>query len=191
MRVFSWALEKLWGSYCPALPMRREFGKFLRTLLTHENCQPMTGLAARLAVLTWSWPVELRTARWEHFDLEAKEWRVSAANMRDGKHLQAHMVPLSAQALLVLDKLRALNGERVQWLFPGNHGADSIMSENTSNLLFEEDGLRGKAEAPWAAGVGTQLAVWAGLVNGGAGDAVGRCGPKQGRGGLCAQRASC
>jgi integrase len=138
------ALEVPRVKHRPALTTRREFGEFLRNLLTYENCQPMTRLAARLAVLTWTRPVELRTARWEHFDLEAREWRVPAANMKEGKHLQAHMVPLSAQALAVLAELRALNGERVQWLFPGNHGADSIMSENTLNLLFKRMGYEGK-----------------------------------------------
>ncbi|WP_326536306.1 tyrosine-type recombinase/integrase [Pseudorhodoferax sp.] len=138
------ALEVPRVKHRPALTTRREFGEFLRNLLTYENCQPMTRLAARLAVLTWTRPVELRTARWEHFDLEAKEWRVPAANMKEGKHLQAHTVPLSAQALSVLAELRALNGERVAWLFPGNHGADSIMSENTLNLLFKRMGYEGK-----------------------------------------------
>lgn len=138
------ALEVPRVKHRPALTTRREFGEFLRNLLTYENCQPMTRLAARLAVLTWTRPVELRTARWEHFDLEAREWRVPAANMKEGKHLQAHTVPLSARALSVLAELRALNGERVQWLFPGNHGADSIMSENTLNLLFKRMGYGGK-----------------------------------------------
>ncbi|CAN7415754.1 tyrosine-type recombinase/integrase [Pseudorhodoferax sp. LjRoot39] len=138
------ALEVPRVKHRPALTTRREFGEFLRNLLTYENCQPMTRLAARLAVLTWTRPVELRTVRWEHFDLEAREWRVPAANMKEGKHLQAHTVPLSAQALSVLAELRALNGERGQWLFPGNHGADSIMSENTLNLLFKRMGYEGK-----------------------------------------------
>jgi integrase len=120
------------------------FGEFLRNLLTCETRQPVTRLAARLAVLTWTRPVELRTARWEHFDLEAKEWRVPAANMKEGKHLQAHTVPLSAQALSVLAELRALNGAHVPWLFPGNHGADSVTSENTVNLLFKRMGYAGK-----------------------------------------------
>lgn len=128
----------------PALTTRREFGELLRNLLTYENCKPVTRLAARLAVLTWTRPVELRTARWEHFDLENKEWRIPAKNMKEGKHLQAHTVPLSAQALAVLAELRALNGERVPWLFPGSHGADSVMSENTVNLLFKRMGYAGK-----------------------------------------------
>lgn len=134
------ALEVPAVNHRPALTTRREFGEFLRNLLGYENCQPRTRLAARFAVLTWTRPVELRTARWEHFDLEAKECRVPAENMKAGKHLQAHMVPLSDQALSVLAELRVLNGERVPWLFPGNHGANSIMSENTLNLLFKKMG---------------------------------------------------
>lgn len=127
----------------PALTTRREFGAFLRELVSYENCQPLTRLAARFAVMTWTRPVELRTARWEHFDIEAREWRVPSANMKAGKHLQAHTVPLSMQAQGVLEGIRALSDDRVPWLFPGNHGANSIMSENILNLLFKRMGYAG------------------------------------------------
>lgn len=138
------ALEVPPVNHRPALTTRREFGAFLRDLLTYKNCQPLTRLAARFAVLTWTRPVELRTARWEHFDIDAREWRVPAANMKAGKHLQAHTVPLSTQALAVLKGIRALSDDRVPWLFQGNHGAISIMSENTLNLLFKRMGYAGK-----------------------------------------------
>ena len=138
------ALEVPAVNHRPALTTRREFGAFLRDLLSYEHCQPRTRLAARFAVLTWTRPKELRTARWEHFDIEAKEWRVPAANMKVGKHLQAYTVPLSAQALGVLEEIRALSDDRVAWLFPGNHGSDSIMSENTLNLLFKRMGYAGR-----------------------------------------------
>lgn len=137
------ALETPSVTHRPALTTRREFGEFVRDLRDYAHCYPLTKQAARFAMLTWTRPKELRTARWEHFDMERREWRVPAANMKMGKHLQAHTVPLSAEALAVLESIRALSGE-TQVLFPGNHGADSIMSENTINLLFKKMGYRGR-----------------------------------------------
>jgi integrase len=135
------ALETPPVKHRPALTTRREFGQFVRDLKAHDKCYPLTKQAARFAMLTWTRPKELRTARWEHFDIEAKEWRVPAINMKMGKHLQAHTVPLSVQALEVLEEIRELSGE-VPVLFPGIHGADSIISENTINLLFKKMGYR-------------------------------------------------
>ncbi len=137
------ALETPKVNHRPALTTRREFGEFVRDLLAYQHCTPLTKLAARFAILTWTRPKELRMARWEHFDIEAKEWRVPAADMKVGKHLQAHTVPLSAQALDILEQIRELSGT-VPWLFPGNHGADSIMSENTVNLVFKKMGYTGR-----------------------------------------------
>lgn len=134
------ALEVPPVNHRPALTTRLEFGEFLRHLLTYPKCKPRTRLAARFAVLTWTRPVEMRKARWEQLDLEAKEWRIPAANMKMGKHLPSHIVPLSAQALAVIEELRALSDERVPWMFPSTHGADSIMSENTLNTLFKNMG---------------------------------------------------
>ena len=131
------------SNHRPALTTRREFGEFVRDLRDYEKCHPLTKQAARFAMLTWTRPKELRTARWEHFDIEAKEWRVPAVNMKVGKHLQAHTVPLSAQALEVLEAIRELSGD-VPVLFPGVHGADRIMSENTINLLFKKMGYAGR-----------------------------------------------
>lgn len=137
------AIETPGVNHRPALTTRREFGEFVRDLRDYQQCYPLTKQAARFAMLTWTRPKELRTARWEHFDMEAKEWRVPAINMKMGKHLQAHTVPLSAQALEALEAIRQLSGD-APVLFPGNHGADSIISENTVNGLFKKMGYQGR-----------------------------------------------
>lgn len=137
------AIETPAVNHRPALTTPKEFGEFARNLLAYSHCNPLTKLAARFAMLTWTRPKELRMARWEHFDLEAREWKVPAVDMKMGKHLQAHTVPLSPQALDVLDQIRPLSGTLPN-LFPGNHGADSVMSENTINLLFKRMGYEGR-----------------------------------------------
>jgi integrase len=126
-----------------ALTTGTEFGKFVRDLDAYPHCYPLTKLAAKFALLTWTRSREMRLARWEHIDLQRKEWRVPAADMKMGKQLQAHTVPLSPQAAALLEQLRPLS-EGTGRLFPGNHGADSVISENTINGLFKKMGYKGK-----------------------------------------------
>lgn len=126
-----------------ALTTNHEFGQFIRDLDAYPNCYPATKLAAKFAVLTWTRSQEMRLARWEHIDMDRKEWRVPAINMKTGKHLQAHTVPLSPQALLILERIRPFS-ETSGRLFPGNHGADSVISENTINGLFKKIGYSGR-----------------------------------------------
>jgi integrase len=137
------AIETPAVNHRPALTTRREFGEFARDLLAHDDCHPLTQLAARFAMLTWTRPKELRMARWEHIDFEAREWRVPAADMKMGKHLQAHTVPLSAHSLSVLEQIREISGSLPN-LFPSIRGGDGIMSENTVNLLFKKMGYAGR-----------------------------------------------
>jgi integrase len=127
----------------PALTTQAEFGHFVRDLEAYTQSYAVTKLAAKFAVLTWTRSREMRLARWEHIDLDRKEWRVPAIDMKMGKQLQAHIVPLSPQAIAVLDQLRPLT-EASGRLFPGNHGADSVMSENTVNGLFKKLGYQNR-----------------------------------------------
>lgn len=137
------ALEKPTVKHRPALTTRREFGEFVRDLRDTARADPLTKLCARFGMLTWTRPKELRQAKWEQFDKEAAEWRIPAIEMKTGKHLQAHTVALSAQALETLERLRELSGytDRV---FPSNGNAGGVISENTINGLFKRMGYKDK-----------------------------------------------
>jgi hypothetical protein len=63
--------------------------------------------------------------------------------MKPGKHLQAHPVPLSKQALSILTALRDLSGH-TEFLFPSNGASDRVISENTINNLFRRIGYKDK-----------------------------------------------
>jgi integrase len=91
----------------PALTDRRTFGAFLRDLHGYQAADKLTLLATRLALLTFVRTQELRLARWDEIDTEAKEWRIPASRMKMGKSLnQAHVVPLSVETLKVLEDRR-------------------------------------------------------------------------------------
>jgi integrase len=71
---------------------------------------PTTRLANRLLALTVVRPGELRAARWIEFEgLDSPEplWRVPAERM---KMKREHLVPLSRQAVAVLNAVRPLTG---------------------------------------------------------------------------------
>src|SRR3546814_10389560 len=100
--------------------------------------------AIRLAPVVFLRPIELRTAEWAEFDIEARRWNIPAAKM---KLRQPHVVPLSRQALAILDELRPVTDEG-SYLFPGLRTAARPMSENTVNaalrrLGFDRDTMTG------------------------------------------------
>jgi integrase len=83
---------------------------------------------------------ELIGAKWTEFDLEAGRWDIPAERM---KMRTPHIVPLTSQALEVLDTLRTLTGES-EWLFPGDRNASKPMSNNTILKALERMGYKGR-----------------------------------------------
>ena len=108
---------------------QRELPALLEKINAYDG-EPTTRLALRLLMLTFVRTGELRAAEWSEFDTEAAEWRIPAERM---KMREPHVVPLSRQALAVLEELRALTGSG-RYLFPQRKYPDRVMSENT--LLY-------------------------------------------------------
>jgi integrase len=102
---------------------------------------PQTKLAIRLCLLTAVRSGELRGALWSEIDEKAAEWRIPAARM---KMREAHVVPLSDQALAILVELRTLTGNRAH-LFPNVAKPTTAMSENTVLFALYRMGYHGKA----------------------------------------------
>ena len=89
-----------------------------------------TKLALKFLLLTFVRTVELRGAEWPEINFDKAEWRIPAERM---KMKDLHIVPLSAQAVAVLEELKKHTGNR-KHLFPNQHNPVKVMSENT--LLF-------------------------------------------------------
>lgn len=70
-------------------------------------------------------PGELRQAEWVEIDLDAGLWNIPATRM---KMRQAHVVPLSRQAVQLLRGLQPLTG-RCQYVFTGGRSVKRPMSE--------------------------------------------------------------
>ena len=98
---------------------------------------PVVGAALRLLPLLFVRPGELRTMRWEQIDTEAKEWRYTASKTKT-----EHLVPLSKQALAILEDLRPLTGHLPGgWVFPGGRSTKKPMSDMAINAAYRRLGI--------------------------------------------------
>jgi integrase len=118
------------------------FGALLRAIDGYE--QPLTRAALQLLALTAVRPGELRRAEWSEFDQTACTWVIPAAKM---KMRRPHRVPLSAQALALLDALRPITGWG-RYLFPAMRGKDAYMGENTMNAALRRLGYHADEVSP-------------------------------------------
>lgn len=124
-----------------ALPAK-ELPEFLKRFAAYEG-DPHTINAMQLLILTAVRPGEVRGARWDEVDTVAKQWRIPAARM---KMRVEHIIPLSRQALEVIEAIRPLTGTR-ELIFPSPYYPTKSLSENTFNSALARMGYKGYATA--------------------------------------------
>ena len=129
-RDLSPALQNRKSKPMPAIIEPKEVGKLMVAISGYP--MPVVRSALMLGALTFVRPGELRAAEWEEFDMVAAEWRIPAEKM---KMKRPHIVPLSTQALEILDKLKPLTGHSV-YLFPSNRTITRPMSDMTVNVAL-------------------------------------------------------
>ena len=96
-------------------------------------------ISIELLLYTFVRPIEVRCARWVEFDLAQAEWRIPAERM---KMREPHIVPLSRQAIALLDELKGLQGG-TDLLFPNARDLRRPMSATTMNRRIERMGYGG------------------------------------------------
>jgi integrase len=114
----------------------KELGALLRSIDGFQG-QPTTIAALKLMALLFPRPGELRLAEWKEFDLEAAIWAIPATRT---KMRREHRVPLSRQALAILEGLYPISGHAAL-VFPGLQGHLKPISENTLNLALRRLGF--------------------------------------------------
>lgn len=117
----------------------KELPELLRKIDSYDG-QPLTRLALQLMALTFVRTGELIGARWEEIDLTKKEWRIPAERM---KMRSPHIVPLSQQAITVLEEIRKLAADDVL-LFPSERRDGKTMSNNTILYALYRLGYRSR-----------------------------------------------
>lgn len=99
-----------------------------------------TRCALRLLPLLMLRPGELRHLEWSEIDVEEVRISIPAEKM---KMRHAHLVPLSRQALTILEEIRPLTGGG-KYLFPSVRSAERPISDNTLNACFRRMGYDNK-----------------------------------------------
>ena len=125
----------------PALA-QKDVPEFLKRFASYAG-DPHTVNALKLLMVTAVRPGELRGARWDELDMKGKQWRIPAARM---KMRAEHIVPLSTQAIAVIESMRPLSGSR-ELIFPSPFYPAKPLSENTLNSALSRMGYKGTATA--------------------------------------------
>ena len=88
-------------------------------------------------------PSEASGARWEEIDLDAKLWTIPAERM---KAKREHIVPLSPQALEILEVMKPISAHR-EHVFPSRNAPKLPMNSQTANAALKRIGYGGKLVA--------------------------------------------
>ncbi|WP_210547289.1 integrase arm-type DNA-binding domain-containing protein [Rhodoferax sp. PAMC 29310] len=120
----------------------KELPEFLPKLAAYEG-DPTTVHGLRFMILTATRPGETRGALWTEFDLDAALWVIPAERM---KMRTEHRVPLSAQAVEILQFMKPLSGD-CALVFPSPVYRSKPLSENTFNSALARMGYKYTATA--------------------------------------------
>ena len=113
----------------------KEIGGLLRAIDGYQG-SPITRSALTLAPLVFVRPGELRHAEWMEIHPDRAEWRIPAAKM---KMKRDHIVPLSDQAIQILEEIKPLTGNG-RYVFPSVLTTGRPMSDNTINSALRRLG---------------------------------------------------
>ncbi|GHT94714.1 integrase [Betaproteobacteria bacterium] len=117
-----------------------EVGKLLRAIDNYRGTLPSVAAALRLAPLLFQRIGELRTMRWADLDLENGEWFYTVSKTKTPHH-----VPLSRQAVAILEEMRPHTEKFGEYVFPGQRLVRPI-SNVTINTALEAMGYNTQTE---------------------------------------------
>lgn len=132
------ALEVHQSNHFPFLKAD-EIPDFLRALDGYTGSK-IVQIATKLLMITGVRTIELRAALWSEFDLGNAIWEIPAERM---KMRRPHLVPLSTQALDLLNELKLMTGN-YRYVFPGRNDPNKPMSEASINQVIKRIGYGGK-----------------------------------------------
>lgn len=112
-----------------------QLGGLLRAIDDYQG-DPAVMHALKLTPHVFQRPGEIRQMEWAEVNFEKKVWTLPAAKM---KMRQPHVVPLSSQALAILESMRQLTGKG-KYVFPSVRTRDRSISENTINAALRRMG---------------------------------------------------
>lgn len=147
----------------PAITDPLEVGRLLRAM-EHYPGQFYSICAMKLSALVMLRPGELIEAEWSEINFENQTWEIEVRRMKAPTHIKEanhpknkHLVPLSRQALAILEELRPLSGGK-KYIFQGMpHHKDNPMSRSTVNMALRRMGFKGQMTAHGFRGMASSL----------------------------------
>ncbi|KGA25232.1 integrase [Pectobacterium brasiliense] len=119
-----------------------ELPKLMRTIAM-SNLSIPTRCLLEWQLLTLIRPAEASATAWAEIDIEERTWSIPAERM---KAKRDHIVPLSDQALELLDIMRPISGNR-EHVFPSRNDPKKPMNSQTANAALKRIGYGGKLVA--------------------------------------------
>lgn len=121
----------------------KQIGALLRAINGYDGTY-VAKCALKFAPLVFVRPNELRHAEWKEIDFDKSEWRIPGEKM---KMDVTHLVPLSQQAMAILEDIHTVTGSG-KYVFPSVRTDARPMSENTINaalrrLGYDKDQMTG------------------------------------------------
>jgi integrase len=108
-----------------------ELPQLMQDIAAYDG-EPVTRLALEFMALTFVRTAELIGAKWDEIDTEAAQWRIPCDRM---KMRTPHIVPLSHQALAIIEQLRAINDGR-EFLFYSSQSRSHISNNTMLYALY-------------------------------------------------------
>ncbi len=129
------ALAPIVSEHYATITDPNQIGELLRAIDGYQG-KPVTAIALKFSPYVFVRPGELRKAEWKEFALDKAEWKIPGERM---KMSASHIVPLSKQALALLQELQLITGHG-RYLFPSLRSGDRPMSDNTINAALRRLG---------------------------------------------------
>ena len=119
-----------------------ELPKLMRALVM-SNLSVPTRCLIEWQLLTLVRPSEASGARWDELDIDSKLWIIPGERM---KAKREHIVPLSAEALEILEIMKPISFHR-EHIFPSRNSPKESMNSQTANAALKRIGYSGKLVA--------------------------------------------
>lgn len=119
-----------------------ELPKLMKALVM-SNLSVPTRCLIEWQLLTLVRPSEASGARWGEIDLDLKLWTIPAERM---KAKREHIVPLSSQALDILEVMKPISSHR-EYIFPSRNNPKMSMNSQTANAAIKRIGFGGQLVA--------------------------------------------
>lgn len=119
-----------------------DLGKFL-IVLNKASCLTTTKLLIYWQLITMVRPFEAVSVEWNEIDFINKVWNIPAEKMKGKKGRQRpHSVPLSNQALYILEQMKLYSGN-FSYVFPNRNNTRKPCCSQTANNSIKNLGYKG------------------------------------------------